>query len=1810
MDLIKDIEALSGKIEELKKNIDKYDAAFRSVDKHNIDKVFGGYKAAQAGAMSVDKLAQAVGVLSSQYGELVSAQEAAKSKMQQMTLAMTQMEQLQKTIAAAQREALSSGDYTGATELYKQYVATGESMQLLRLEIESTGAEITAINGKMAEHTQTLERYKQVNDAAIGTKKNVNIADLTHKFETEKNKIIEISKSLEDYKIKYEATKSVVEKGGLVVGGLEKSKADLQMYADEISRLSNEYVIAAERAQQYANALGNDDNGIPKVEMPKVEPEKVKQAADNMREYADNAGEAKNNLIEMVKQGAVFGGMSYGVHKLKEFAQQVMQTRGEFQQLEVAFSTMLGSKGKADALMQQLVRTAATTPFDLQSVSRGAEQLLAYGTAADEINDILIHLGDIAAGLSQPLDALVYLYGTTIVQGKMMTRDLRQFQNRGIPIAEQLAKQFGIAKSEVESYVSAGRVTADEFHKAVMGMASDGGKFAGLMSEQAKTITGQIRNIEDSIDIMFNEIGKSSEGVINFALSGVSKLVENYESVGRVIMGLVSAYGAYKAALIVCAAIEAARAKQATFSVAIGSKQVQMMNLLTKATWKQIAAQLKANAAAYANPYVAVAAALAAVVFVLINWNKWMDKAYDTAGKINRKYDESISKLNEEKEAAEQHIAVLKDETATTYELAKAKDALNKIDLLKDVNIAGMTPEQIEEEIKKIYETRAKEEKKLQSEKHQRNLDTGAEKYARPRGKGAEESILNSMRESVKFITEENYEKYSAGKTDEEKLNALDNLIKKKVQEKEEWERKLAEFNATPWLERKDKNSGEIYEYYAAQAQAFIDNYEQQKETINDGIKKANEKDKEENTGNALSEIIYGYTATNDKGEKTFINGILKQEEAVKKAREQYAKKSSAANKKIVESAEAGLKDLTEKYKLATGENWVSTEEFLKAKEKEERDAARKSIDIAHQEYSKRVQLADKYKRDLEDLDIEEEEWKKKNKGRAVPSYFADKRAVIGAQFDFDKEQLDKEFNEWIESIERETAHIKTEVEISELERAIDLADDYNTKLEKREEINKKQIATKNAELDLEKEQTAKEKFGEKTIEKYNQLKGGKISQDALSDEEKVVFAQLERFYQEFENKRNAIIGQMKQDDAMQLLDEDLQRYEEYLQGILQAEQDYQDTLANIRAANGLAEDANIEEVSKGKIKEQVDAAKRQRDKAQKQVIEDTGIGYTLLEDKLEILAQLGANAAQMTFKEIEKEYENFISLLDKDIADLEKQVKGINGAERAEEKLGDTEGEERVLLSQSLQAGAEASLRRVDSELESETITPERKNELLQEQLALEVEIAYYKAVQNGDEVKATEIQARLNTLTELRKNALQQQANASKNAANAESKQAKNIKDGFSKSANVLGKVADTADMIADTFGGKMSKECKKVIGDISAIGRSGAQIITTIMDTTKGVTEGIKAASTAGTTAMKAMESASVILLIIQAVITVVQAIMNIVNRFSKSAQLKDAIEEHKEKAEELRKENEKLQRSYQSKVGIDYYKGMTEAAKDMKNEIEELKKAQEDAAALMSLEKKGSDDYKNAKDEYESIGNDIDQRTQDQIDQLKQVAEELATTDLNSFSQSLAESIVDGFAGGMEEVKDVFDESMDDLYRSMLTKQLAMALEKQFEDVFKAINERANDDDSFTQSDIDYVMGLMDTAAEGAEQIAGAYYDIFSERGLLDDADAEGSEGFGQMTQDQADTLTARFTAVQMEMANVSATTQAMAGIVSLVGEDIKLGVAGIQSLLYNSNIALQMAQDQLDQMQIIADNTAMLAETNNRLKAIETNTSRL
>ncbi len=293
---------------------------------------------------------------------------------------------------------------------------------------------------------------------------------------------------------------------------------------------------------------GDNSNFLHKLE-------ETRNGVRTTSKQIEESGMSIEQMFGRMTTAAAAFGISLGA---KQLISDITRVRGEFQQLEVAFNTMLGSKEQANTLMSQLVYTAAKTPFDLQGVANGAKQLLAYGTAAEDVNETLIRLGDIASGLSIPLNDLVWLYGTTMTQGRLFTQDLRQFMGRGIPLADELAKQFGVTKDKVGELVTAGKVGFPEVRKAIEAMTNEGGKFGGLMEEQSKTITGQISNIEDAISTMFNEMGKENESVINSGLSGVSYLVEHWEAVVTAIESAAVAYGTYKAAVMTAAALNGA----------------------------------------------------------------------------------------------------------------------------------------------------------------------------------------------------------------------------------------------------------------------------------------------------------------------------------------------------------------------------------------------------------------------------------------------------------------------------------------------------------------------------------------------------------------------------------------------------------------------------------------------------------------------------------------------------------------------------------------------------------------------------------------------------------------------------------------------------------------------------------------------------------------------------------------------------------------------------------------------------------------------------------------------------------------------------------------------------------------------------------------------------------------------------------------------------------------------------------------------------------------------------------------------------
>lgn len=361
----------------------------------------------------------------------------------------------------------------------------------------------------------------------------------------------------------------------------------------------------------------------------------------------------------------------FAVSGVQDFVSKLYSVRGEFQQLEISFKTMLGSGEQANELIAQLAQTAASTPFDLQGIASSAKNMLAYGFAADQVNETIVRLGNVAAGLSQPLGDIVYLYGSLRASGRVTNIDIRQFANRGIPIYEELAKVLGKSVSEINSLVSAGKVGFSDIEQAFANMTNKGGKFYNLMQAQSESLTGQISNLQDNIDMMFNELGKASEGVLSSGVKAVAYLVENYEKIGKVIAGLIVTYGVYRTAVITNIALTKGwtAATQAD-TIARGLNALSIKSL-TAATNRLTAAML-------ANPYGAIAVALTAVIAAMWAFSDSTTAAERAQKDFNEEKKRAEEQEQKHKEAVEALLNVVRDEASATADRQSALEQLQK----------------------------------------------------------------------------------------------------------------------------------------------------------------------------------------------------------------------------------------------------------------------------------------------------------------------------------------------------------------------------------------------------------------------------------------------------------------------------------------------------------------------------------------------------------------------------------------------------------------------------------------------------------------------------------------------------------------------------------------------------------------------------------------------------------------------------------------------------------------------------------------------------------------------------------------------------------------------------------------------------------------------------------------------------------------------------------------------------------------------------------------------------------------------------
>jgi len=341
--------------------------------------------------------------------------------------------------------------------------------------------------------------------------------------------------------------------------------------------------------------------------------------------------------------------------------------RGQFEQLDVAFQTILKSKEKADLLFAATVKFAATTPFNLTEVATATKQLLAYGFASKDITDVLTTLGNVAAGVSAPIGDIVYLYGTLKTQGRAYAQDIRQFTGRGIPIIAELAKQFGVTEDRVNKLVEAGKVGFPEVEKAFKSLTGSSGIFYNLMEKQSQTLTGQLSNLQDAFTQMLNSLGQSSEGALNGGIAIAAELVANYQKVLDIVEVLIITYGSYRAVLLLQTAASLAN------TVAIGLETVAYRILRDGL---ELLNAEKVVAVASTAAYTAV---IAALVVALKSWHDASSLQNQIASETNNITNEASVKVDLQKTKIKDLTAIINDHNATQDERLGALKKLNEI---------------------------------------------------------------------------------------------------------------------------------------------------------------------------------------------------------------------------------------------------------------------------------------------------------------------------------------------------------------------------------------------------------------------------------------------------------------------------------------------------------------------------------------------------------------------------------------------------------------------------------------------------------------------------------------------------------------------------------------------------------------------------------------------------------------------------------------------------------------------------------------------------------------------------------------------------------------------------------------------------------------------------------------------------------------------------------------------------------------------------------------------------------------------------
>lgn len=400
----------------------------------------------------------------------------------------------------------------------------------------------------------------------------------------------------------------------------------------------------------------------------------VQRATGKFRQISQSAQQESHRMQDALMGIGKAMGIAFSAQQAIQFVQKLVSVRSEIQSLEVSFRTLLGSQEKATELMRQMNEFAAATPLMIDDLAKGAQTMLGFNVDPDEVMPMLKAIGDISMGDAQKFQALTLSFSQMQSVGKLMGQDLLQMINAGFSPLAVMADKTGKSIGELKEEMSAGAISADMVKQAFIDATSEGGQFFGMLDGQSNTIKGALGALSGAITDMFNSIGEQSEGVITGAIKSVKWLVENFETLGKIIAGIIATYGTYKAVMMTVVALERLQVQLALAKMEGMTKQAALLDILKA---KQLA--LNKAVTSLANPYVLLAMAIVGVTYGIYK----LATAESAAEKAQRKHNEAIEQgkkeIDDYKKAVGEYLEIVRDDTATQRQRYEAYEKLIRL---------------------------------------------------------------------------------------------------------------------------------------------------------------------------------------------------------------------------------------------------------------------------------------------------------------------------------------------------------------------------------------------------------------------------------------------------------------------------------------------------------------------------------------------------------------------------------------------------------------------------------------------------------------------------------------------------------------------------------------------------------------------------------------------------------------------------------------------------------------------------------------------------------------------------------------------------------------------------------------------------------------------------------------------------------------------------------------------------------------------------------------------------------------------------